>query len=136
MEQQVAFDTCTAINVLTCNRYAKRLRKKLRGKPLRIILCDMVVKELQKKRYNITQVILRIQNALGRSVHVGRMNEQHMAAGEQISARFHTCHTGDNYILAYCRSESIPLITDDRDFRRACNCMGVTAFFASEAGNI
>jgi len=136
MVQQVAFDTCTAINVFTRNGYAQNLRKKLRGKSLRIILCDMVIRELQKKKYDANQVISKIQNKLGRSVHVGRMEKRHMIAGEQISTRFHTCHHGDNYIFAYCWTESIPLITDDRNFHRACNCLGVTAFFASEAGNL
>ncbi len=136
MKQPVAFDTCTAINVITQSDYAATLRRKFRGKPLQIILCSRVVCELQKKEYDIDKSISAIQQKLGRTVRIVNLESRHIAAGRQVSKKFHTCHHGDNFVLAYCRAESIPLITDDGGLYRACRCLGVAAFFPSEAANL
>ena len=136
-QQQVAIDTCTIVRVVRMPGFADRLRRKLRGKSIRVVLCDTVIGEL-KKVLGMDLVTAQglIRKLLGREVDVVATEDRHIAEAEAVSAQYHICHHGDDRILALCRDKGYCLITNDKNLHRVCGWLGVASFFPSEAANI
>ncbi len=135
--QKIALDSCVVIDLIERPGIAHALRARLRGKSLEVVLCDVVLREVQKVRgLSSKTVIGRISKILGRRIELAKAGEHNRAAAHEITDRFQICHNGDNEILSLCRTRDFVLVTFDRMLLKTCQFLGVAAFHPSEAGGI
>ncbi len=115
----------------------QRLKQSLRGKSIRIVLCDIVLSEVKRIRgYTKNFVIARLSKLLGKEIEVLETNNEEKSDAEKISSNYLECHRGDNIILAFCKLRDFILLTFDRALLRTCNFVGVVAFHPLETGGI
>ena len=137
MEQTVVLDSCVVIDILEKPGLPEKMRAGFRGKPIRIVLCDVVLQEVARVRgFSARHVIQRISMLLKRQVDVARITEEQDAAARQVTERYQTCHSGDNRILSICRANDYVLVTFDRMLLRASEWIGIAVFHPSRIGGI
>ena len=56
--QKIALDSCVVIDILEKPKVASGLKARLRGKSITIVLCDVVLQEVQRVRGLSPQVII------------------------------------------------------------------------------
>ena len=135
--QKIALDSCVVIDVLEKPKVASGLKARLRGKSITVVLCDVVLQEVQRVRGLSPQVIIeKISRILGRKIELEEIDEQNKTAAEQITNQFQTCHNGDNKILSLCQAKDFVLVTFDKMLLKACSFVGVAAFHPLMAGGI
>ena len=135
--QKVALDSCVVIGLIEQRRDARRLRASLRGKRVRLVLCDVVLREVKRVRgLAAAEVISRVSGILGKKVEVSSADDCHKTRAEAVTAQYQICHRGDSLILALCQARGFVLLTFDRMLLRACEFVGVAAFHPSGAGGI
>ncbi len=135
--QSIALDSCVVIDILEKPKVASGLKARLRGKSITVVLCDVVLQEVQRVRGLSPQVIIeKISRILGRKIELEEIDEQNKTAAEQITNQFQTCHNGDNKILSLCQAKDFVLVTFDKMLLKACSFVGVAAFHPLMAGGI
>ena len=124
---QIALDSCVVIDLIEKPKVASKLKACLRGKPVKIILCDIVLSEVYRvRRYLPQYVISKISKILGRDIKLSAMEDDDSAIA--ISEQFQICHNGDNKILRLCQAKNFVLITFDRMLLKTCQFVGVVGF--------
>lgn len=135
--QSIALDSCVVIDIMEKPKVASGLKARLRGKSVKIILCDVVLDEVRRVRgYLPEKVISRISSLLGRKIELSEINESDKTNASQITEQFQICHNGDNKILSLCQAKNFVLVTFDRMLLKASEFVGVAAFHPSMAGGI
>lgn len=135
--QTIALDSCVVISLMEDAGLGQRLKQSLRGKSIRIVLCDIVLSEVKRNLgYTKNFVIARLSKLLGKEIEVLETNNEEKSDAEKISSNYLECHRGDNIILAFCKLRDFILLTFDRALLRTCNFVGVVAFHPSETGGI
>jgi len=135
--QNIALDSCVVIGMMEDPRLGMKLKQGLKGKSVKIVLCDIVLSEVNRVRgYAKDYIISKISKILGRSVELQQTNSQEKEDAQKLSGRFLECHNGDNIILALCKMRDYILVTFDRALLRTCNFVGVVAFSPLQAGGI
>ena len=118
-------------------KVASGLKARLRGKSIKIILCDVVLTEVSRVRgYTPEKIIAKISKLLGRKIGLSESNEETVRNAKEISNQFATCHCGDNKILSLCQAKNFVLVTLDRMLLKTCQFVGVAAFHPMTAGGI
>ena len=134
-QTQIALDSCVVIDVIEKPKVASKLKDSLRGKSVKIILCDVVLAEVYRVRgYTAQHIIGKISRILGREIILSKMEEGNKAI--TLSEQFAICHNGDNKILSLCQAKDFVLITFDRMLLKTCQFVGVAAFHPFMAGGI
>ncbi|MHB8603281.1 MAG: PIN domain-containing protein [Nitrosotalea sp.] len=135
--QHIALDSCVVIGMIEDPRLGMKLKQGLKGKSVIIVLCDIVLSEVNRVRgYAKDYIISKISKILGRSVELQQTNSQEKEDAQKLSGQFLECHNGDNIILALCKIRDYILVTFDRALLRTCNFVGVVAFSPLQAGGI
>ena len=135
--QNIALDSCVVIDIIEKPQVASKLKASLRGKSVKIILCDIVLGEVKRVRgYLPDKVIAKISKLLGRKIEITNSDEQSLDNANQISSQFQICHNGDNKILSLCQAKNFVLVTFDRMLLKTCQFVGVVAFHPMMAGGI
>jgi predicted nucleic acid-binding protein len=135
--QKVALDSCVVIDLIEKPGVASGLKARLKGKSIRIVLCGVVLGEVQRVRgFQPEKVIAKITKILGRKVELSEIDEAAISNASQITNQFHVCHNGDNKILSLCQAKDFVLVTFDRMLLKTCQFVGVAAFHPSMAGGI
>ena len=135
--QKVALDSCVVIDIIEDPRVARGLKGRLRGKQIKVVLCDVVLGEVQRVRgFDPSGVISKIKEALNRKVEIVKVSKEQGANAEAISGRYGVCHNGDNKILSACQAGGMVLLTSDRMLLKTCSFVGVPGFHPSGAGGI
>ena len=135
--QSIALDSCVVIDIMEKPKVASGLKARLRGKSVKIILCDVVLDEVRRVRgYLPEKVIARISSLLGRKIELSEINSSDVTSAEQITEQFQICHNGDNKILSLCQAKNFVLVTFDRMLLKASEFVGVAAFHPSMVGGI
>jgi len=135
--QNIAFDSCVVISMIENPRLGLKLKQGLKGKSVKIILCDMVISEVRRVRgYTKEYIISKISKILGRHVELQQTTLQEKEDAQKLSGQFLECHNGDNVILALCKIRDYILVTFDRALLRTCNFVGVIACNPLQAGGI
>lgn len=130
-------DTNVPINLIEKKGFAKKFSKSLRGKKIRVGICDVVLSELKKVRgYSKDFVITKISHILGRPVVVSSLSVYELKIATEKSEKFSTLHRNDDLILAHCFATNSILITCDRKLRHVCDIAGVVAVHPMGAGRI
>jgi len=135
--QNVALDSCVVIDILEKPKVASRLKARLRGKSIKIILCDVVLGEVKRVRgYSPEKVIVKVSKLLGRKVELSKVDKNNVETAQQITNQFQICHNGDNKILSLCQAKNFVLVTFDRMLLKTCQFIGVVAFHPKMVGGI
>ena len=135
--QSIALDSCVVIDIMEKPKVASGLKARLRGKSVKIILCDVVLDEVRRVRgYLPEKVIARLSSLLGRKIELSEINESDKTNAFQITEQFQICHNGDNKILSLCQAKNFVLVTFDRMLLKASEFVGVAAFHPSMVGGI
>ncbi len=135
--QSIALDSCVVIDIMEKPKVASGLKARLRGKSVKIILCDVVLDEVKRVRgYLPEKVIARISSLLGRKIELSEINYSDVTSAEKITEQFQICHNGDNKILSLCQAKNFVLVTFDRMLLKASEFVGVAAFHPSMVGGI
>ncbi|MBC8501665.1 MAG: hypothetical protein H8D35_00880 [Nitrosopumilus sp.] len=135
--QSIALDSCVVIDVMEKPKVASGLKARLRGKSVRIILCDVVLGEVKRVRgYTSEKIIAKLSHLLGRKIELSKIESSDVLSAEQITEQFQICHNGDNKILSLCQAKDFVLVTFDRMLLKACSFVGVAAFHPSMVGGI
>jgi predicted nucleic acid-binding protein len=132
---QIALDSCVVIDVIEKPKVATKLKDSLRGKSIKIVLCDTVLSEVYRVRGYLPQyIIAKISKILGREIELSAMEDNNSAIA--ITNQFQICHNGDNKILSLCQAKDFVLVTFDRMLLKTCQFVGVVAFHPFMAGGI
>ena len=135
--QSIALDSCVVIDIMEKPKVASGLKARLRGKSVKIILCDVVLGEVKRVRgYLPEKVIAKLSILLGRKIELSEINESDKTNASQITEQFQICHNGDNKILSLCQAKDFVLVTFDRMLLKASEFVGVAAFHPSMVGGI
>ncbi len=135
--QSIALDSCVVIDIMEKPKVASGLKARLRGKSVKIILCDVVLDEVKRVRgYLPEKVITRLSSLLGRKIELSEINPSDVTSAEKITEQFQICHNGDNKILSLCQAKDFVLVTFDRMLLKASEFVGVAAFHPSMVGGI
>lgn len=135
--QNIALDSCVIIDILEKPKVASELKVRLRGKSVKIILCDVVLEEVKRVRgYLPEKIIAKLTSLLGRKIEISSIEELEVSNAQQITNQFQICHNGDNKILSLCQAKDFILVTFDRMLLKACQFVGVAAFHPSMVGGI
>ncbi len=130
--QNIALDSCVVIDIMEKPKVASGLKAHLRGKSVKIILCDVVLREVNRVRgYLPEKVIDRVSSRLGKKIEIYEISEDDVSNAHQITNQFQICHNGDNKILSLCQAKDFVLITFDKMLLKACEFVGVAAFHPS-----
>ncbi len=137
MEQTVVLDSCVVIDILEKPGVSEKLRAGFRGKSIRIVLCDVVLREVMRVRgFSAKHVVGRIERLLRRPVEVACLTEEQDAAARQVTEQYQICHNGDNQILSICKANDYVLVTFDRMLLKASEWIGIAVFHPSRMGGI
>jgi len=135
--KMVALDSCVVIDLIEKKAFAGKLRASLRGKRVRLVICDVVLNEVQRVRgFAISEIISKVSGRLGKKVEITSTDDDQRVIAESITLQYQFCHRGDNLILSLCRAKDFVLVTLDRMLLRACEFVGVAAFHPAMAGGI
>ena len=135
--QSIALDSCVVIDIMEKPKVASGLKARLRGKSVKIILCDVVLGEVKRVRgYLPEKIIAKLSLLLGRKIEIISINDDELSNASQITNQFQVCHNGDNKILSLCQAKDFVLVTFDRMLLKASQFIGVVAFHPSMVGGI
>jgi len=135
--QTITLDSCVIIDLLTKPGIADKIRRQMKGKSVRIVLCDIIVSEVRRVLgKNSQNWIPKLSKLLGRPVVVLQIQNDEKSDAKQISNQYKICHNGDNFILAFCKAKNFILLTFDRMLLKTCEFLGVVAFHPFRAGGI
>lgn len=135
--QKIVLDTCLVIDLVEKPKFAFKFKDNLKGKSIKVVLCDVVLHELRKvKRWSANTVIRQITEILGRQVELSQISEQDKKTAKDISDKFRICHNGDNKILSLCKARDFILVTFDGMLLTTCGIVGVAGFHPSNVRGI
>jgi len=130
--QKVALDSCVVIDVIEKPKVAFGLKARLKGKSIKVVLCDVVLNEVSRVRGSSKdKIISKISKLLNRTIEVITIPQQQKDSAKEITNQFQICHNGDNKILSLCQAKNFVLVTFDRMLLKACSFVGVVAFHPS-----
>ncbi len=135
--QKVALDSCVVIDLIEKPGVASGLKARLRGKSIKIVLCDIVLEEVQRVRgYLPEKVVAKITKLLGRKVEFSKVERENITNATDLTKQFQICHNGDNKILSLCQAKDFVLVTFDKMLLKASQFVGVVAFHPKMVGGI
>ena len=135
--QRIVLDSCVVIDIIEKPRVASRLKSNLRGKPVKIVLCDVVLDEVRRVRGLAPSVIVqKIARLLGKKVQLTAVTSDHLEDAKQLTEQFQICHNGDNKILSLCKAKNFILVTFDKMLLKASQFVGIAVFSPFTAGGI
>ena len=135
--QSIALDSCVVIDIIEKPKVASRLKANLRGKPVNIVLCDVVLDEVRKVRGLMPHTVVeKIARLLGKKVKLTAVTAEHEAEAQQLTQQFQICHNGDNKILSMCKARDFILVTFDKMLLKASQFVGIAVFSPFTAGGI
>ena len=135
--QKVALDSCVVIDLIEKQGFAHKLKKSLKGKSVHLVLCDVVLNEVQRVRgFTAAEVISKISRLVGKKVEISSIDDDQKILADAITTQYQFCHKVDNLILTLCKAMDFVLLTFDRMLLKACEFAGVAAFHPSMAGGI
>ena len=135
--QSIALDSCVVIDIIEKQKVASGLKANLRGKPVNIVLCDVVLDEVRKVRGLMPHTVVeKIAKLLGKKVQLTAVTEEHKEQALQLTEQFQICHNGDNKILSMCKARDFILVTFDKMLLKASQFVGIAVFSPFTAGGI
>ena len=133
----IVLDSCVVIDIIEKPKVASGLKARLKGKPVKIILCDVVLDEVRHVRGLLPKVVIaKITKLLGKKVQLDTVTKEHCEQALQLTEQFQICHNGDNKILSLCKARDFILVTFDKMLLKASQFVGIVVFSPYTAGGI
>ncbi len=128
-ETLLALDSCVVIELLTNRRVARKILRLFRGKHSRVVLQDVVFREVERKlRIPREKILEKVGLILGKEVYIFPTTTEMKETAEKIQKQYGICHHPDSLILAASKLHSWTLLTFDRNMLRAAEFEGTMAF--------
>ena len=123
-------DTNVVIDILENRSYNRKMVRAIRGKQIRLVVCETVLRELRRVRKWSEDVVLAgLEEAFGRErIVVSDPPKDLLTHAKELERRYEMAHNGDVHILAQCRMDGCALITRDGNMRQVASMMGVLVF--------
>ena len=123
-------DTNVVIDILENRSHSRKLVRAIRGKQVRLVVCETVLRELRRVRKWSEDVVLAgLEEAFGRGrIVVSDPPKDLLTHARELERRYEMAHNGDVHILAQCRMDGCALITRDGNMRQVASMMGVLVF--------
>lgn len=130
--QKVALDSCVVIDVIEKPQVAYGLKARLKGKSIKLVLCDVVLNEVQRVRgFTKEKIVSVLSKLLNKEIEISTVQKEQKDNANEISSQFQICHNGDNKILSLCQAKDYVLVTFDRMLLKTCEFLGVAGFHPS-----
>jgi len=130
--QKVALDSCVVIDVIEKPQVAYGLKARLKGKSIKLVLCDVVLNEVQRVRgFTKEKIVSVLSKLLNKEIEISTVQKEQKDTASEISSQFQICHNGDNKILSLCQAKDYVLVTFDRMLLKTCEFLGVAGFHPS-----
>ncbi len=91
--QKIALDSCVVIDIIEKPKVAFGLKARLKGKQIKVILCDIVFDEVRRVRgYTKEKIITTLSRLLNRNIEIVTVDnaEKNMQKRFQINSKFVT----------------------------------------------
>ena len=135
--QKVALDSCVVIDVIEKPQVAYGLKARLKGKSIKLVLCDVVLNEVQRVRgFTKEKIVSVLSKLLNKEIEISTVQKEQKDNANEISSQFQICHNGDNKILSLCQAKDYVLVTFDRMLLKTCEFLGVAGFHPSRVRGI
>ena len=123
-------DTNVVIDILENRSHNRKLVRAIRGKQVRLVVCETVLRELRRVRKWSEDVVLAgLEEVFGRErIVVSDPPKDLLTHARELERRYEMAHNGDVHILAQCRMDGCALITRDGNMRQVASMMGVLVF--------
>ena len=123
-------DTNVIIDILENRSHGRRLVRSIRGKQIRLVVCETVLRELRRVRELSKDAVLTdLEKLFGRERIVFSDPPKDLKThAKELERRYEMAHNGDVHILAQCRMDGCALITRDWNMRQVASMMGVLVF--------
>lgn len=123
-------DTNVVIDILENRSHNRKMVRAIRGKQVRLVVCETVLRELRRVRKWSEDVVLAgLEEAFGRGrIVVSDPPKDLLTHARELERRYEMAHNGDVHILAQCRMDGCALITRDGNMRQVASMMGVLVF--------
>lgn len=128
-------DTNVVIDILENRSHNRKLVRAIRGKQVRLVVCETVLRELRRVRKWSEDVVLAgLEEAFGRGrIVVSDPPKDLLTHARELERQYEMAHNGDVHILAQCRMDGCALITRDGNMRQVASMMGVLVFHPKHA---
>lgn len=128
-------DTNVVIDILENRSHNRKLVRAIRGKQVRLVVCETVLRELRRVRKWSEDVVLAgLEEAFGRGrIVVSDPPKNLLTHARELERQYEMAHNGDVHILAQCRMDGCALITRDGNMRQVASMMGVLVFHPKHA---
>lgn len=128
-------DTNVVIDILENRSHNRKLVRVIRGKQVRLVVCETVLRELRRVRKWSEDVVLAgLEEAFGRGrIVVSDPPKDLLTHARELERQYEMAHNGDVHILAQCRMDGCALITRDGNMRQVASMMGVLVFHPKHA---
>ena len=134
---KILLDSCVVIELMEKRSFGRDLISKLRGKRISFVLCDIVLREVQRvKGFDASCIRKTVSNIVRKKVILESVGREDASLATEITHQLSFCHRGDNLILSLCKSKDFVLLTLDRMLLRASEIVGVAAFHPSMARGV
>lgn len=128
-------DTNVVIDILENRSHNRKMVRAIRGKQVRLVVCETVLRELRRVRKWSEDVVLAgLEEAFGRGrIVVSDPPKDLLTHARELERQYEMAHNGDVHILAQCRMDGCALITRDGNMRQVASMMGVLVFHPKHA---
>ena len=135
---KTVLDTNVIIDVLEKPGVAETIRCGLRGKSIKLVVCEMVLHELKRVRaWSRQRVVDGLESAFGKKrILVSTSPADIKDKARLIRYKFELAHAGDDCILAQCQMYGWMLLTRDRKMRMIATVLGILAFSPQKANEL
>ena len=131
-------DTNVIIDILENRSHSRKLVRAIRGKQVRLVVCETVLRELRRVREWSEDVVLTgLEELFGRKrIVVSDPPKDLKTHAKELERRYEMAHNGDVHILAQCRMDGCALITRDGNMRQVASMIGVLVFHPKHADRL
>lgn len=128
-ETMLALDSCVIVELLTKTKMASKIRRLFKGKHSRIVLQDVVFREVERLlKIPREKILEKVGLILGKEVYVFPTTDEMKEVAKKMERQYGICHHPDSLILAASKLHSWTLLTFDRNMLRAAEFEGTMAF--------
>ena len=122
-------DTNWLINTLDHPGSCYRAKKGLGAGPKRIVIPEVVIKELQKiRRISSIEIIHHVSAILRKKVSILKCNSDIRLAAKELESKYPLAHFPDTILLAMALFGGHSILTYDRGLINTAKKIGITTF--------
>jgi rRNA-processing protein FCF1 len=128
-DSAIIADTNGLISIIDHPGSCHRAKTGLRKGPKRVIIPEVVIKELQKIRgISVLQIINQVSSILRKKVSILKCNSDIRLAAKELESKYLLAHFPDSVLLAMAQFGDHSILTYDRGLISTAKKIGVKTF--------